>query len=290
MEPDRDAGGRATMDSNRISQLTTLLTSRVTRRRLVGGGIGAASLGLTPAAAPVAAQDASPVASQEDGTAKTPFLFVQLFDEGTWFPHPDEEGVYVLMLRGAAAQTLYFSDRPDRIVGTLDTVQFLEGLGFTPSNPPNAALVVRTQEGTRDVLVIELFDPVYAEDINDPGSVNVSYSARVLDAYGGDGLAPWAAEQEDFAIAERFEDVSLFIDDCPDLMTCQAWVATNEIDGRWVTYGPIPGGPYGRCFSLWQLACVPCNSTSDYYDNLCNEAYPGCNGRCDTTCKLGGCP
>src|SRR5262245_1489539 len=86
------------------------------------------------------------------------------------------------------------SDRPDRIVGTVETARFLEALGFTPANPPNAALVVRTPAGERDVLVVELFNPVYTEDFSADGGVSVMYEARVLDAYQGEELDQWAAE------------------------------------------------------------------------------------------------
>jgi hypothetical protein len=284
------------MDSNRFDQLTSFFGTRMSRRNAVTGSLGAGALGLASSGKRLAAQDATPAPTAPDATPtateenKPAFLFVQLFDQGTWVTKPDEEGDYLLTLTGAAAQTLYFSDRPERIVGTVDTVQFLEVLGFTPVNPPNAALVVRTPEGERDVLVIELFDPVYTEDITDPGNVTVAYGARVLDAYHGDGLTEWAIEQKDDELPEQFSDASLFIDDCPDLYNCEAFLATNEADGHWVTFGPIPGGPYGRCFSAWQLSCVPCNNSSDFYDSKCNNAYAGCNGQCDTTCKWGGCP
>jgi hypothetical protein len=39
----------------------------------------------------------------------------------------------------------------------------MEGLGFTLESPPNAALVARTPEDERDVLVLELFNPVYTQ-------------------------------------------------------------------------------------------------------------------------------
>ncbi|MEZ4507826.1 MAG: hypothetical protein R2848_18695 [Thermomicrobiales bacterium] len=51
----------------------------------------------------------------------------------------------------------------------MPTDRFLEGLGFTPVNPPNAAAVVRTPEGERDVLVVELFNPVYTREYDADG-------------------------------------------------------------------------------------------------------------------------
>ena len=33
-------------------------------------------------------------------------------------------------------------------------------------------------------------------------------------------MTAWMAEQDDSALPERFTDVSLFIDDCPDISKC----------------------------------------------------------------------
>ncbi len=227
------------MESRRFDQLTTSLSTRLSRRTALAGAAGLTALGLARVPPDVTAQEATPVAGEAEGANKTAFLFVQLFDEGTWVPKPDEDGVYLLTLTGASAQTLFFSDRPARIVGTVDTPQFLETLGFTPVNPPNAALVVRTPEGERDVLVIELFNPVYTEDINDPGNVTVAYEARVLEAYQGDGLEEWATAQEDAELPAQFSDISLFIDDCPDLNGCYHWSSGARI-------GNLPRGPVGN--------------------------------------------
>jgi hypothetical protein len=230
----------------------------------------------------VTAQDATPAAGDAAGDPKRSFLFVQLFNQGTWTPNPDAAGVYLLTLTGASAQTLFFSDRPERIVGTVDTAQFLDGLSFTPVNPPNAALVVRTPEGERDVLVVELFNPVYTEDFSLAGGVQVSYEARVLEAYHGDGLTVWVAEQEDAELPAQFSDVSLFIDDCPDLTGCYE----QGIGGA--RLGDFPGGQtYGQCWSLnggcepdhpncpgpsWEVLWGQCNQT---YPDACHQG-PGC--------------
>jgi len=283
------------MDESRFDQLTKGLWSNRFSRRMAlavgGAGLGTAALSKVQHGS---AQDATPPAAEPQATpaaaGENPsFLFVQLFDHGTWTRDSGDDSVFLLNLTGAAAQTLFFSDRPERIVGTVDTAQFLDTLGFTPINPPNAALVVRTPEGARDVLVIELFDPAYSEDINDPGNVTVAYRARVLESYHGDGLTAWVAEQDDEELPAQFEDISLFIDDCPDMFDCQGWVTVNE-DGHWVTLGPVPGGPYGRCWSWAGLYCRPCFNSADYYDGLCNNAYAGCNGQCNTSCGIGSCP
>ena len=140
------------MDSSRFDQLTTA---------------GLAAPGLSEGATALAAQDATPLASPEAASEHPALLFVQLANAGSWAPKPEDDGVYLLTLTGVGSQTLYFCDRADRIVGTVPTDQFLDSLGFTPANPPNATIVVTTPAGERDVLAAELFDPVYIRTFGD---------------------------------------------------------------------------------------------------------------------------
>jgi hypothetical protein len=43
-----------------------------------------------------------------------------------------------------------------------------------------------------------------------------------LEAYAGAGLTPWAEQQEDFELPGQLRDISLFIDECPDISNCTA--------------------------------------------------------------------
>ena len=187
-----------------------------TRRSALTAPALAALGGITLASA--AAQEATPAVPEEPH--RPVFLFVQLAEAGSWVPKPDAPGVYTLRLSGVSGQTLYFSDRPDRIFGTAPIADFLEGLGFTPEMPPNAAAVVRTPEGTRDVLVVELWNPVLSQTFGDDASITLEYDARVLEAYEGGNLTAWHGEQEDAELPSEFSDVSLFIDDCMDMLNC----------------------------------------------------------------------
>ncbi|MDR4512057.1 MAG: hypothetical protein MRJ93_10190 [Nitrososphaeraceae archaeon] len=71
------------------------------------------------------------------------------------------------------SDVILFSDRPDRIVKTESTQQFLDrwyDAGTDTKNsffsdPPNAALVIDDQEG-QDVAILELFEPAYDYDSN----------------------------------------------------------------------------------------------------------------------------
>jgi hypothetical protein len=253
----------------------------VSRRTALLGGAAMAALGVAGRAA---AQESTPVPAE--GPA---FLFVQLAESGNWRAKPDVEDVYELTLLGVGSQSLYFSDRPERIVGTVPTDRFLEALGFTPVNPPNAAAVVRTPEGERDVLVIELFNPIYTREFDADGGGSLRYDARVLDAYNQENLASWYDEQDDHELPSAFSEISLFIDDCPDLTTCFAPDPSNP---SWKQYavGPIPNGPWGQCFNIDVFDCTPCNgATHDFYAGVCNREYPECNDWCHPLCTVGDC-
>ncbi len=267
------------MDSNRFDRLTRSLDSRLSRRRALATGIaGLSALSLSTHRLPAVAQDATPEATTSENPT---FLFVQLADSGTWMPNTDVEGRYFLTLRGTGEQTLYFSDRPDRIVGAMPTDRFLDALGFTPANPPNAAVVVTTPEGERDVLVVELFDPVYTRTFGEDGEETLTYEAIVLNSYQGNGLEEWVPQADDNQLPADFSSVSLFIDDCADISGCY-----TKPGVRYQYQGEVPGGPYGRCFDSVEWRCYPCAGVNeDRLNQLCNETYPSCEGACITdTC------
>ena len=146
------------MDATRFDRLTTssppvarrqaLATARpVSPPALLATGLGTAhAQDATPGATP-AVDPNNPHPSADTAGAHPEFLFVQPFDSGAWSPTSGADATYTLTLTGAAAQTVYFSDRPERIVGLAPTQRFLDGLGFTPNNPPNAALVA-TPDGS----------------------------------------------------------------------------------------------------------------------------------------------
>lgn len=274
------------MDSHRFDRFARTLGTRLTRRdALAASAATLATIGL--ASGVKAAQDATPAAGE---TTDPAFLFVQLAENGTWAPKPDEPGVYLLTLYGPSNQTVFFSDRPDRIVGTVETDRFLGALGFSPFEPPNAAAVVQTPDGERDVLVLELFNPVYSRAYGEGNQDALVYEAKVLAGYQGTGLAEWAPQALDDQLPQDFTQVSLFIDDCADMQGCYlGW--ESGLRGPNTYIGPIPGGPYGRCWNWGYLTCMPCRGLYyDQYDKMCNDTYPECRGNCQTnTCWLGIC-
>jgi hypothetical protein len=194
------------MNAERIDALARILAARLPRRRalrhgaaaLVGGGIAATARRASAQATPAVIQQA--VAGSD--------LFVQTFRAGTLTPHPDAPGTFTLSLEGGVGQTVYFSDRPARRFGLVPTAVLLEQLGFTPADPPNAALVAQTADG-EDILVLELANPRY-----DEAAAALAYDATPLADYAGAGLATLAARQTDDQFATTFTTPHLFIDGC----------------------------------------------------------------------------
>jgi hypothetical protein len=270
------------MDGTRFDRLTRGLTNRTTRRTALGATLAGLGLGLT---GKVSAQEATPPPVAEG--EKPVFMFVQTFAAGRGeinpgagtptvdgTPTPAGGASLLLTLEGHSGQTIYFSDRPDRVVGVSPTDDLLEGLGFSLANPPNAALVAEFETG-QGVVVLELIEPTY-----DAETGTLVYGAEVLEGYTGEYLIPVLADQ----VAERLPVAlgpgALFIDDCPDITGCYMVVA-----GHSLTCGPIPGGPYGQCWDPMWSACYPCSDTWGnlsvpetwaYLNGLCQEAYGSC--------------
>ena len=275
------------MDPRRFDTLTRSLSSRLSRRTaLQASGLGLAA-GLA-AASPLraAAQGAAATPVVVDGVTLTPgtFLFVQSASGGTFAANPGAGtpvaggaavpgggADYLLTLEGHAGSTVYFSDRPERIFGEAPTQTFLDGLGFAPSNPPNAALVTNDADGNEDILVVELLDPAYDADAG-----SVTYGVNILSDYEG-GLDFVAGRQQDEDLASTFGEASLFIDDCPDLSGC--FVSSVELGPTYI--GDLPGGSVGQCWHWKDLSCLPCNGDDiSVYNDACNAAYSDCDGDC----------
>ncbi len=275
------------MTPGRFDALFRILQARRSRRtalRVAGLGLGAGLAVRSPFRA--MAQDGASTPVTVDGVTLTDgaFLFVQSAASGTFAANPGAgtlvaDGAatpgggadYLLTLEGHAGNTIYFSDRPERIFGEGPTDQFIAGLGFSPANPPNAALVTSDADGNEDILVVELLSPVY-----DANAGSVAYGVNILSDYEG-GLDFVAGRQADEDLGATFGEASLFIDDCPDLTTCRRsfgdTISTDE--------GPLPGGSVGQCWHWSEFACIPCNGNSnDYYDDLCNNTYSDCDGDC----------
>jgi hypothetical protein len=195
------------MNPNRFDALARMLAARLPRRRALLHGVAALTAGASFVTVERRADaQATPSAAEDEAVGSD--LFVQAFRAGTLTPDPDASGVYTLSLEGSMGQTVYFSDRPARRVGLVSTTILLEELGFTPADPPNAALVAQTAEG-EDILVVELMNPRF-----DEAAGTLAYDVRLLADYAGGGLADLAARQDDDQFASAFTTAHLFIDGC----------------------------------------------------------------------------
>ncbi len=154
-------------------------------------------------------QQASPVPLLGTTENQAAYLFVQGgYGSGSLVANAD--GTFQLILLNAPAQTVYFTERPARIVGAIPTERFLEVLDFDGGNPPNAALVIEVDNANTDVIVVELTAPVY-----DPAVASLTYTATLLEGFDqlveiGVGFVeqPLTAD----ALPQEFGASSLFID------------------------------------------------------------------------------
>lgn len=149
------------------------------------------------------------------------FLFVQTAHGGTLSRTEGEDNYYTLLLNDVSPSIVFFSDRPDRIVGQEDTETFIETFDFSPSNPPNAAIEVLNAPEGADVLVVELFDPEY-----DPDNGSLKYRVKILEEPNHEFAV--FNDHHDQRLPDSFGTVSLFIDsgifDCYcDDPFCPVW-------------------------------------------------------------------
>jgi hypothetical protein len=239
--------------------------------------------------------DVSPAASGHDPM----LLFIQTYQSGTITPVEGADGRYTLTLERGTGQTVYFSDRPERIVGTTETPQFLEGLGFPPGNPPNAALVVQTAADESDVAVVELFAPLY-----DPENRGVTYEIEVLANWQRELEVGFTEAPTDLAaLAPSFGAAHLFIDgldDCPGPGNPIQCVTRNTDP---TVAGVIDGTEFDGWCQHWQspFGCYPClpsagaglelsrSAKVDFWTNVCNARFEGCQAELFPDGSFAGC-
>lgn len=253
------------MNPSRIETITRLFADRKRSRRQSL----AAAQGASPQASPIA----------PDAEHGPEMLFVQSFQSGRIVPVDGSDGRFTVTLEHGLGQTIYFSDRPDRVVGAAPTRQFLDGLGFSENNPPNAALIVDSGSGETDLAVVELFAPVYDETTH-----TVAYDVAVLDAWErssdmGFSQTPVALD----AVGATFGTAHVFIDDCADGDITCGNISNHQV-------GTIPNADFdGWCYSWQAWRCLPCQpwipSWADafvYWDTACTNRFPE---ECTDACR-----
>jgi hypothetical protein len=73
-------------------------------------------------------------------------------------------------LRNVSDKTILFSERPDRIVSSVNTTDFIDnwssGQDSFAADPPNAVLVLDDIEQSQELAIIELYNPEYDSEAN----------------------------------------------------------------------------------------------------------------------------
>jgi hypothetical protein len=251
------------MDATHFDRIARLFAARRLPRRqaLAQGGTGLAAGALAAAGlggATAHAQEATPAAGVPKGEHDPSFLFVQSFQSGTLAPKAGGGDAFTLTLDHGLGQTVYFSDRPERVFGATPTAQFLQTFPFGENNPPNAALVLEAAPGDTDVIVMELTNPAY-----DEATHTATYAAKLLADYEKLGITFQEKPKGAAEVHPQFGAASLFIDDCPDGLLCCI----------------VPGGatscirPVGACWNWGSACCQPCTGGMDanYWEQQCAQ-------------------
>ena len=134
--------------------------------------------------------------------------------------------------------------------------QFLDGLGFSPEHPPNAAIDILEGNESQDVMVMELFDPIY-----DAANHTLQYNVGVLEMPNHSYAI--FNERHDKTLPEHFGSATLFIDDCWDCWMQCGSEDSEHICGSFKT---------GQCYCWKPPGCWGC-LTRSHYNALCAEKF-----------------
>ena len=106
-------------------------------------------------------------------TSEPRFLSIQHANSGSIFENKAIS--YTLKLNDVSDKTILFSDRPEIIVTSVNTSDFVGNWHWSmgpesfTANPPNAALIVE-EEGNQDIMIVKLTNPVH-----DPTAETLKY-------------------------------------------------------------------------------------------------------------------
>lgn len=282
------------MDSAQFDRISKRLAERrLSRRQAIrSGGIGLAAGALATRGIVANAQEATPAPGismdppNADEIEQTDYLFVQSFKKGTLVEKTgDGPGGHTLTLEEGLGQTIYFANRPERIVGATETARFLTQLGFPDDNPPNAALVMEAGLNDTDFAVFELFNPRY-----DAETATATYDVHLLKEWEQTlGFSFSEQQAAKHYLHPEFNTAHLFIDGCIDeAVMC---VKVPNIAAQW------PDVPF--CYDPGNLGCYPCvsagtpidfNGVHGYWDHYCNLVFAEkCDGVCYSAWVGGQC-
>jgi hypothetical protein len=132
-------------------------------------------------------------------------LFALDATQGALTPVAGKPGMYRLVLARVRARAIYFTDRPEREVGTVAVRPLLRRLFAGDSPAPNAAVNASAAKRGQLLMGIEIDGWHY-----DPGSRTLTLRVRHL-PQGGRTIGH---VREDVVLPRSFHDVSVFIDNC----------------------------------------------------------------------------
>jgi len=127
-------------------------------------------------------------------------LFLQQASSGSFLPVANKKGTYQLTLNNVKKKTLYFSDQPKRIVGSLDTADFVTMIANNSRHygiSPNVAIqgyIIKKGSIIEINRIAVLSNPKY-----NPKTNSVSYDAVPL-------------SQSTFEPVKRLKNITLFFD------------------------------------------------------------------------------
>jgi len=263
------------MHPHRIDDLSRFFaTRRHSRRRAVSLGV-AGLAAATSGVGTITAQESTPLPSTPPGTdvtAPSMYLFLQSFQSGSIAPSGGDDGTFTVTLEHGLGQTVYFSDRPERVVGAAPTAEFIAGFGFSPESPPNAALLVEDERGDTIIAVVELTNPAY-----DVATRTATYDATELAEFtGGAGMAFHREPAGVSALPASFGSAHLFIDDCSgEVVACYPAGQSGDFESY---LGFVKAS--GMCWDPVAHTCTECNPAPDVlachakYPTVCTEASP----------------
>ncbi len=142
----------------------------------------------------------SAVANQATPPAESALdlLVVQSFDSGRLAPEAGSTDLATLAFEQPLRDALYFSERPNRVVGSYATEELLEIVRQAGPDPVNAALIADLEAGGEVQVVVELLQG----EINTAGTVN--YAVRLLGEADHTSLA-----LEESSLSELVEPIQL---------------------------------------------------------------------------------
>lgn len=163
--------------------------------------------GLTaPAAAQTPASDASPVASPQADPIEA--LFVINAASSTVAPSESGDGTFTVSLVDVGTRSVLFSDRPNRVVATIETAEIVaEMQEAAADNPVNIALVGQSSDGSEEIIVLE----VLSAAIDENGTLTMQ--AANLGAATDFGAGLQMEPLENLEDGRSFTDTHVFVDE-----------------------------------------------------------------------------